>query len=56
MFLPFGVGAFIGPLTSPLAIRLFGRFDPAIGMMLEIVGRVILAVLVASMPGRSAFR
>jgi MFS family permease len=52
IFLPFGVGAFIGPLTTPLAIRAFGRFVPAIGMMLEVLGCVILAVLVASMPGR----
>lgn len=52
VFLPFGVGAFIGPLTTPLAIRAFGRFVPAIGMMLEIAGCVILAVLVARMPGR----
>jgi MFS family permease len=52
VFLPFGVGAFIGPLTTPLAIRAFGRFVPAIGMMLEVAGCVILAVLVACMPGR----
>jgi len=52
VFLPFGVGAFIAPLTTPLAIRAFGRFVPAIGMMLEVIGCVILAVLVASMPGR----
>jgi MFS family permease len=52
VFLPFGVGAFIGPLTTPLAIRAFGRFVPAIGMMLEIAGCVILAVLVARLPGR----
>jgi MFS family permease len=52
VFLPFGMGAFIGPLTTPLAIRAFGRFVPAIGMMLEVAGCVILAVLVASIPGR----
>jgi MFS family permease len=52
VFLPFGVGAFIGPLTTPLAIRAFGRFVPAVGMMLEVAGCLILAVLVASMPGR----
>ncbi|SAL06474.1 hypothetical protein AWB81_07608 [Caballeronia arationis] len=32
------VGAFIGPLTTPLAIRLFGDRVPAIGMMLEVAG------------------
>jgi MFS family permease len=52
VFLPFGVGAFIGPLTTPLAIRAFGRFVPAIGMALEVAGCLVLAVLVASMPGR----
>jgi MFS family permease len=52
VFLPFGMGAFIGPLTTPLAIRVFGRFVPAIGMMLEVAGCVILAVIVASAPGR----
>jgi len=52
VFLPFGIGAFIGPLTTPLAIRVFGRFVPAIGMMLEVAGCVILAVIVASAPGR----
>jgi MFS family permease len=52
VFLPFGIGAFIGPLTTPLAIRVFGRFVPAIGMMLEVAGCVILAAIVASAPGR----
>lgn len=52
VFLPFGVGAFIGPLTTPLAIRAFGRFVPAIGMMLEVAGCLILVVLVATTPGR----
>jgi MFS family permease len=52
VFLPFGVGAFIGPLTTPLAIRAFGRFVPAIGMMLEVTGCLILAMLIGSMPGR----
>ena len=52
VFLPFGVGAFIGPLTTPLAIRAFGRFVPAIGMMLEVTGCLMLALLVAATPGR----
>ncbi|WP_229207430.1 MULTISPECIES: MFS transporter [unclassified Duganella] len=52
VFLPFGVGAFIGPLTTPLVLRACGRFVPAIGMMLEVAGCVTLAVLVAATPGR----
>jgi MFS family permease len=52
VFLPFGVGAFVGPLTTPLAIRAFGRFVPAIGMTLEVAGAVVLAALVASTPGQ----
>jgi len=52
VFLPFGLGAFIGPLTTPLATRLFGHRVPAIGMMLEVAGCVLLAVLVAGAPGQ----
>ncbi|ALM82612.1 MFS transporter [Bordetella sp. N] len=51
VFLPFGVGAFIGPLTTPLAIRLLGHRVPAIGMMLEVIGCVILAAAVTAAPG-----
>jgi MFS family permease len=56
VFLPFGVGAFIGPLTTPLAIRAFGRFVPAIGMLLEVAGCLILVMLVGAMPGRMPAR
>ncbi|SAK83154.1 MFS transporter [Caballeronia temeraria] len=52
IFLPFGVGAFIGPLTTPLAIRLFGDRVPAVGMMLEVAGCILLAALVAGAPGQ----
>jgi MFS family permease len=52
VFLPFGVGAFIGPLTTPLAIRLFGDRVPAIGMMLEVAGCTLLAALVEGAPGQ----
>jgi predicted MFS family arabinose efflux permease len=52
VFLPFGVGAFIGPLTTPLAIHLFGDRVPAIGMMLEVAGCTLLAALVAAAPGQ----
>jgi len=52
VFLPFGVGAFIGPLTTPLAIRLFGDRVPAVGMMLDVAGCILLAALVAGAPGQ----
>lgn len=52
VFLPFGVGAFVGPLTTPLAIRLFGDRVPAIGMTLEVAGCILLATLVAVAPGQ----
>lgn len=48
MFVPFGVGFLIGPLTTPFAIRLFGRFVPALGMMLEVLGCLILSAAVAT--------
>jgi predicted MFS family arabinose efflux permease len=50
MFVPCGVGFFIGPLTTPLAIRAFGRFVPAIGMLCEVLGCVLLCLVVASVP------
>lgn len=50
MFVPFGVGFLIGPLTTPFAIRLFGRFVPAMGMMLEVLGCLILSAGVATAP------
>jgi len=52
IFLPCGVGFFIGPLTTPLAIRAFGRWVPAIGMMLEVAGCLYLAALVAAAPAQ----
>lgn len=50
VFLPCGVGFFIGPLTTPLAIRAFGKWVPVIGMMLEVAGCLYLAALVAATP------
>jgi MFS family permease len=50
VFVPCGVGFFIGPLTTPLAIRAFGRFVPAIGMLCEVVGCVLLCLVVAVVP------
>jgi MFS family permease len=50
MFVPFGAGFLIGPLTTPFAIRLFGHFVPAIGMLLEVLGCLILSAAVATAP------
>lgn len=50
MFIPCGAGFFIGPLTTPWAVRRFGRFVPAMGMMLEVAGCLILSVAVATSP------
>jgi MFS family permease len=52
VFLPFGVGFFVGPLTTPWAIRVFGRWVPAIGMLLEVAGCLYLAAIVARAPAR----
>jgi len=52
VFLPFGVGFFIGPLTTPLAVRVFGSWVPAIGMLFEVAGCLYLAALVAQAPGQ----
>ncbi|XXQ55491.1 MFS transporter [Xenophilus aerolatus] len=52
VFLPFGVGFFVGPLTTPWAVRVFGRWVPAIGMLLEVAGCVYLAAIVARAPAR----
>jgi MFS family permease len=48
MFVPFGVGFLIGPLTTPLAIRCFGRWVPALGMLLEALGCLILSAAVGA--------
>lgn len=46
MFVPFGVGFLIGPLTTPLAIRCVGRWVPALGMLLEVLGCLVLSAAV----------
>ncbi|MGY2217951.1 MULTISPECIES: MFS transporter [unclassified Pseudomonas] len=48
MFVPFGVGSLIGPLTTPAAVRCFGRWVPALGMLLEVLGCLILSVAVGA--------
>lgn len=54
MFVPCGLGFFVGPLTTPLAIRLFGRFVPAMGMMMEVTGCLLLSVAVALAPAEQS--
>lgn len=46
MFVPFGVGFLIGPLTTPLVIRCVGRWVPALGMLLEVLGCLVLSAAV----------
>ncbi|PZP25514.1 MFS transporter [Pseudomonas kuykendallii] len=46
MFVPFGVGFLVGPLTTPAAIRWFGRWVPALGMLLEALGCLVLSLAV----------
>lgn len=50
MFIPCGAGFFIGPLTTPWAVRRFGLLVPALGMMLEVVGCLLLGAAVAVVP------
>jgi MFS family permease len=54
MFIPCGLGFLIGPLTTPLAIRWFGRWVPAMGMLLEVIGCLILSAAVAAAPAAQA--
>ena len=48
MFVPFGVGFLVGPLTTPAAIRRFGRWVPALGMLLEALGCLVLSAAVGA--------
>lgn len=54
MFIPCGLGFLIGPLTTPLAIRWFGRGVPALGMMFEVIGCLLLSAAVAIAPAPQA--
>jgi MFS family permease len=54
MFVPCGLGFLIGPLTTPIAIRWFGRWVPALGMMLEVTGCLVLSAAVAAAPAAQA--
>jgi hypothetical protein len=41
--LPFGVGFFVGPLTTPLAVRALGGRIASLGLAIETAGLVMLA-------------
>jgi hypothetical protein len=49
-FLPCGIGFLVGPLVTPIATRAFGRFVPALGMLLEVAGCIGVAAAVADAP------
>ncbi|MGU7810722.1 MFS transporter [Burkholderia sp. AW49-1] len=50
VFLPFGVGFLLGPLSTPFCSRVIGAYVNPFGMSLEIVGLVGLARLIAATP------
>jgi MFS family permease len=50
VFLPFGAGFLLGPLSTPLFRRVLGAWVNPVGMSLEIVGFLGLAWLVAAAP------
>ncbi len=52
IFLPFGAGFLLAPLSTPFCRRLFGSYVNAIGLGLEVVGFLSLAgLLVATLAG-----
>ncbi|WDR87901.2 MFS transporter [Burkholderia ambifaria] len=50
VFLPFGVGFLLGPLSTPVCSRVIGAYVNPFGMSLEIVGLVGLAWLIDATP------
>ena len=50
VFLPFGVGFLLGPLSTPLCTRAIGAYVNPLGMGLEIVETVGLACLIDTTP------
>ncbi|WP_322036505.1 MFS transporter [Burkholderia cepacia] len=50
VFLPFGVGFLLGPLSTPACTRVIGAYVNPFGMSLEIVGLVGLAWLIDATP------
>jgi MFS family permease len=52
VFLPFGLGFLLGPLSTPIAGRWLGRFINPVGMALESVGFIALIILISrTLPG-----
>lgn len=54
VFLPFGAGFLLGPLSSPTAGRTFGAHVNALGMAMEVAGFLGLAWLIAATPAAAA--
>lgn len=50
VFLPFGVGFLLGPLSTPFCARLIGAYVNPFGIGLEVVGLVSLAWLIDATP------
>ncbi|MEE2978867.1 MAG: MFS transporter [Pseudomonadota bacterium] len=50
VFLPFGVGFLLGPLSTPFCARLIGAYVNPFGIGLEVVGLVCLAWLIDGTP------
>ncbi|WP_458788658.1 MFS transporter [Dyella jiangningensis] len=50
VFLPFGLGFLLGPLSTPFCTRLIGAYVNPFGMGLEVVGLVGLAWLIDATP------
>ncbi|MCC8381880.1 MFS transporter [Xenorhabdus sp. PB30.3] len=47
VFLPFGLGFLLGPLSTPIAGRWLGRFVNSAGMTLEAAGFIALIILIS---------
>ncbi|PHM59010.1 MFS transporter [Xenorhabdus sp. KK7.4] len=47
VFLPFGLGFLLGPLSTPIAGRWMGRFVNSVGMALEAAGFIALIILIS---------
>ncbi|WP_426577123.1 MFS transporter [Xenorhabdus stockiae] len=47
VFLPFGLGFLLGPLSTPIAGRWLGRFVNSAGMALEAAGFIALIILIS---------
>ncbi|WP_144631202.1 MFS transporter [Bordetella genomosp. 13] len=54
VFLPFGLGYLVGPLTAPFFRRIVGEYVNPVGLGLEAVGMVLLVWLVLATPADTA--